>query len=114
MRITFHLAHFDAAATLQSGSENLQEWLLRMFLSGGEAAGIWEGNGTWFSEWHPGGISLPFASVEDACGASLKIHWTTNGEGSLLGSCMSRWPLLAGVCCYPGGLGVVQMRWGNK
>lgn len=49
-----------------------------MFLSGREAAGIWEGE--WrlvFRSSILEGISLRFASVEDVCGASLKIHWTT-------------------------------------
>lgn len=86
-----------------------------MFVSGREAAGIWEGE--WHLVFRSGileSVSLPFASVEDVCGARLKIHWTTKWKIFLLGSSVKGWPFLAGVCCYPCCLWVVQMYCGNK
>lgn len=59
----------------------MSQWLLGMLVSGREAAGVWEG------EWHflltngiLEGSSLPFAPVENVCGASLKTHWTAEWE----------------------------------
>lgn len=55
-------------------------------MSGGEAAGIWEGE--WYFFLRSGileGSNLPFAPVENVCGASLKTHWATEWERFLLG-----------------------------
>lgn len=51
------------------------------------------------------GISLRLASVQDVCGASLKIHQAARWGRFLLWSCVTWWPFLAGVCCYLCSLG---------
>lgn len=83
-----------------------------MLVLGREAAGIWEG------EWHfvlGSGIledsSLPFAPVENVCGASLKTHWTTEWERFFAGVlcervAISSWGLLLPLLPW----GVMQIK----